>query len=139
MEIKTICLQMTNSMTMFAFKNLFHVIFISLVIRFFMDFLIGFFIYESCTQKLNWFGVFWNMKSHRFFISKSFSLSVVSNFFPRSDDGLGKIISKLLLWHHLRLIFCMLLNLWNVFFIELKRKHMNCRFMNTFIFIFIFL
>jgi hypothetical protein len=47
--------------------------------------------------ELDWSGIIGNMKGNFLVISKSYSLLVVDDFFPRSDDGLGKSIMNLLL------------------------------------------
>jgi hypothetical protein len=45
---------------------------------------------ESNTLELDWFGIIWNVKGHFHFVSKTCFVLVVDDFFPRSDDGLGK-------------------------------------------------
>jgi hypothetical protein len=42
-------------------------------------------------MELHWFGVIQNMKGDIFFISDTYSMVVLSDFFPSSDDLLGKM------------------------------------------------
>jgi hypothetical protein len=52
---------------------------------------------ESNTLEFDWSGIIGNMKGNFLVISKSCSVIVVDDFFPRSDDGLGKSIMNLFL------------------------------------------
>ena len=125
MEIKTLILLVTNSITMLAL----------IILMLNLNRWSWRFLKESSTLKLDWSGIIGNMKENFLVISKSCSILVVDDFFPRSDDGLGKIIMNPLFWNPWKWIYCMLMHHWKVFFTKIKRKLLNCRFMNRFNFI----
>jgi hypothetical protein len=48
-------------------------------------------------MELDWYGIIRNMKGNFLVISKSYSIPVVDDFFPRSDDGIGNSFLNLFL------------------------------------------
>ena len=86
-------------MTMLAFKNFFHVLFITFInfynLQIFMN--------KSHTQiELVWS---WNMKSHILFIFELCYVLLVVDFFPRFEDRLGKSLLNLFMLNLDKFIF----------------------------------
>jgi hypothetical protein len=56
-------------------------------------------------MELDWSGIIKNMKGNFLVISKSCSMLVVNDFFPRSGDGIGKSIMSMIMLNLNKFIF----------------------------------
>jgi len=98
MEIKTMIFHMTNSITILPFENM-----LWLCNRSKWRWII---LKEPNNMKLDGLGIAKNMKGNILFISKTSFIHVAKNFFPMSNNGLGKCRTSLIIYNLINFYTC---------------------------------